>query len=419
MPFSNYPIINTHCHILNFAFVPDKMFKLLSGVPEELVRKHALQEIVQSIVDLTGAQYKHLDEILQIYCNNNIENAAAWYIQKMEEAGIKIATPLMMDLEACFQQRAIEPDETYIPYACYPENGNEDTQINQISKIVAKYPWQIFPFIMFDPRRKNAVEICKQALEEKGFLGIKLYPALGYFPVLGAGQSKEIDDALKSMYAYCDSHRIPITVHCATRGAYAQHNPNWQDIWKKTAPWQWLETIKTYNLKINFAHFGGANIKHPLDRETQLSSEWHKNIQTIMRLMYMQNIINSKASVFADVSYHELAHDRELQDEYFLALKANLNERHYQNQVIFGTDAPMISHTWSETEFIAPFLKYLNELEQKKLFFDNPTKFLFENREIPPSYIKFLKAKKPDALEENSLPDWIAKNQEKFCIKPV
>ena len=110
----------------------------------------------------------------------------------MKEAGIKIATPLMMDLEACFQERAIKPDENYVPYACYPENGNEDTQINQISKIVDKYPWQIFPFIMFNPRRKNAVEICKKALENKGFLGIKLYPALGHFPVPGAGQSQEI-----------------------------------------------------------------------------------------------------------------------------------------------------------------------------------------------------------------------------------
>jgi len=417
MPSTNYPIINTHCHLLNFAFVPDKMFKLLSGVPENLVREHAIQEIAQVIVDLTGARYKHLEELLKIYCDNNIENVAASYIKRMEDAGIKIATPLMMDLEACFQERAIDPDENYVPYAFYPDNGDEYNQIDKISKITARYPWQIFPFIMFDPRRQHAVEICKNALEYKGFLGIKLYPALGYFPVSGAGESQEIDDALKAIYTYCGTQRIPITVHCATRGAYAQHNPNWKDIWKKTDPWQWIETIKTYDLKVNFAHFGGTHIKHPLDRETQLSLEWHKNIQTMMRSIYRLNIIGSKASVFADVSYHELAHDHELQDEYFWDLKGLLNEKHYQTQVLFGTDASMISHTWHETEFLVPFLEHLNEAEQKRLFFENPAKFLFEDGEIPSRYIQFLKAKAAKSLEEHSLPNWIVKNQEKFCLK--
>ncbi len=309
-----------------------------------------------------------------------------------------MATPLMMDFEACFQERAIETGENYVPYACYRDNSDEDNQIHKISKVTARYPWQIFPFIMFDPRRQHAVEICKNALKNKGFLGIKLYPALGYFPVPGAGESQEIDNALKVMYAYCGIERIPITVHCSTRGAYAQHNPNWQDIWKEEYPWQWIETIKTYNLKVNFAHFGGTYIKHLIDCETQLSLEWHKNIQTMMRSIYRLNIIGSKASVFADVSYHELVHDHELQDKYFGDLKGLLNKKHYQTQVLFGTDAFMISHTWHEKEFIVPFLEHLNEAEQKRLLFENPAKFLFEDGEIPSAISNFSKRKQQNLL---------------------
>ena len=118
----------------------------------------------------------------------------------------------------------------------------------------------------------------------------------------------------------------------------------------------------------------------------------------MMRSIYRLNIIDSKASVFADVSYHEMAHDYEVQDEYFWDLKGLLNERHYQSQVLFGTDASMISHTWYETEFLAPFLEHLNEAEQKRLFFENPAKFLFENGEIPTRYLEFLSKKAAIAL---------------------
>ncbi len=420
MLFPNYPIINTHCHILNFAFVPNKMFKILSRIDENIVTKGSIQDIAEAIVKvIPGVKFDHIAEVLRIYSDNNIKKAAEWYVKQMKEAGIIIATPLMMDLESCFEANAIKPDENYIPYYCYSKDESQPSQINQISKIAAKYPWQIFPFIMFDPRRKSAVEICKFALENQGFLGIKLYPPLGYFPVPTVRQSDKINNALEEMYDYCGKERIPITVHCSTAGAYAQVNPDWEDIWEKTAPFQWLETIRKYELKVNFAHFGGKYIKHPLDQKTKKSLEWHLNIQTIMGSAYRMNIIGDKESVFADISYHSLAHNRKLQDEYFQDLKELLSNKYSQTQVIFGSDASMISHTWSEIEVLQPFLSYLNENEQERLFYQNPAKFLFENGEIPSRYINFIKKKIAKSLEENSLPDWIIKQGDKFQLKKL
>lgn len=426
----NYPIINTHCHILNFAFVPNKMFKILSRIDEEIARDGSIQDIANAIVQvMPGATFDHIAELLRVYSNDNIQTAAEWYVKQMKEAKIIIATPLMMDLESCFQANAIQPSGNYIPYYCYSDNQNQSSQIDQISDIAAKYPWRILPFIMFDPRRESAVKICKFALENQGFLGIKLYPPLGSSP-LGSNpsgyslipnvrQSDKINNALEEMYDYCGKERIPITVHCSPDGAYAQVNPDWDDIWEKTAPFQWLETIRKYELKVNFAHFGGNYIKHPLDQKTQKSLEWNLNIKTMMGSTYRMNIIDSKESVFSDVSYHSLAHNLKLQKEYFQDLKKLLSDKHYQSQVIFGSDASMICHTWRELEFLQPFLTHLNEEEQKRLFYQNPSKFLFENGEIPSRYVNFLKKKASQSLEENNLPDWIIKQGNKFQLKEL
>ena len=48
-------------------------------------------------------------------------------------------------------------------------------------------------------------------LETKGFVGVKLYPSLGY----------SIDDAvLVALYDHCDANGIPITVHHGEGGFY-------------------------------------------------------------------------------------------------------------------------------------------------------------------------------------------------------
>lgn len=411
-----YPIVNTHCHFLHFGYVPDKLFKILSHVDEKLVKDRNIQAIAKAIThDFPLFNYRHLVEVLQIYCSNNIEKVAAWHIQNMKKAGIQLCTPLMMDLEPCFKSNAITHNEDYIPY--YTED-DQPGQIQQVSQIAAKYPWQVFPFIMFDPRRTNAVEICKFALENQGFIGIKLYPPLGYFPVPTIRQSQQINDALKAMYDYCGKERIPITIHCSTAGAYAQGNPNWDDIWEKTAPFQWYETLRKYELKVNFAHFGGSYIKHPLDQKTQKSLEWRLNILTLMRATYRMNLIDSKESAFADVSFHSLSHshDQELKNEYFDGLKKCLNDQHYQSQILYGSDASMCSPIWDESEFIQPFVIYLNEEEQKRLFCENPLKFLFENGEISKKYIKFLEKTAPQSLQNHALPSWLVKQDNRFVL---
>jgi predicted TIM-barrel fold metal-dependent hydrolase len=98
-----------------------------------------------------------------------------------------------------------------------------DQQMEELSKIKAKEPDQIFPFLFIDPRRTKAGEkdfftytiennkvvpgdcFVREYIVDKQFSGFKIYPALGYFP---------FDEALLPLWKYAADNGIPIMTHC-------------------------------------------------------------------------------------------------------------------------------------------------------------------------------------------------------------
>src|SRR5690606_23918906 len=72
-----------------------------------------------------------------------------------------------------------------------------------------------FPFLFLDPRRiaatrneekhKNYENYAKHLLHSQQCDGIKLYPALGYYP---------FDKDLIAMYLFAQENEIPIIIHC-------------------------------------------------------------------------------------------------------------------------------------------------------------------------------------------------------------
>lgn len=62
----------------------------------------------------------------------------------------------------------------------------------------------------FDPQRNNRVilkpgTVIKEYIEDKGFSGFKIYPALGYYP---------FDESLLPIWKYAAERQIPIMTHC-------------------------------------------------------------------------------------------------------------------------------------------------------------------------------------------------------------
>ncbi len=164
-------------------------------------------------------------------------------------------------------------------------------------------------FIGYDPWRQvddlangvpiPALEVVKIAIEQKGFVGVKLYPPMGFratdnasledkefplwmvLPTNAKTLGPKLDSALDSLYAYCATNDVPIMAHCAgsegTSDAYAARaDPQY---WKKV-----LDKPAYTNLRLNLGHFGGVwNFDNTLPTPTDPHVAWTLDVAAMIQ----------------------------------------------------------------------------------------------------------------------------------------
>ena len=146
------------------------------------------------------------------------------------------------------------------------------------------------------PGTPAALDIVKTAVLDKGLIGVKVYPPMGFqatgnanidggdaaFPawlVKGyPGYGKRLDDALAQLYQWCSDHGVPIMAHCAASQGSA---PNYAC---RADPLYWGEVLTQFpKLKVNLGHFGGIwqFDDHPSDG-TCKTADWTTPIAELM-----------------------------------------------------------------------------------------------------------------------------------------
>jgi predicted TIM-barrel fold metal-dependent hydrolase len=415
------------------------MVELLGHITKDMAKDDLFELGARVFFEITpGYGFKRANKFLKTF-KLPIKRVVKEYIKSMDEAGIDICVPLLIDFEKAIP--AVNHKDTVIPY--YSEI--EESQISLISKQIARYPWRIFPFVMFDPRRENSLEICKKAIEEYGYIGIKMYPALGYHPCPDITRSPgsywkrflpytdEIALRLEEFYEYCGTNEIPITTHVDIEGAFRSEKlekNSWlvnslikimelnkikeEEVFPFTEMFNWIMPIRKYNLKINFAHLGG-NYFHNNKILQNKALKWREQILNL--IIFSKELNKNFGRVYSDLSFHYMALMENTQSAYFKDLRDILQQDSYKSRILFGTDASLLSHTWKEKNYIAPFLNEdnLSAEMQSLILSENPVKFLFKDARIPDSYVRFLKNNaKPEALID--LPPWIIKKGDEFFI---
>lgn len=270
---------------------------------------------------------------------------------ELDEAKVKLTTPLMMDMD-------------YATKKYHKAELDYGTQIEIMKRIASNHYGVIMPFIGFDPRRMDSPELVVFSLINKGMLGIKMYPKLGFHPSpQSTVNSRQVNSRLHNIYEYCAAEQIPITTHCSSGGAYSEDL-----IGKKEErntyvhPTAWEEVLKLYPiLRLNLGHGGG---------------DLHKDGNTWNS--YACALANKYENVYFDLAYHGEAHtDKEI---YFSRLHS---KRIPHNKVLLGTDWSMIRHTYTIKEFIQPFKDNIKPVIKNKVFYENAIKFLFPEKRIP------------------------------------
>lgn len=276
----------------------------------------------------------------------------------------------------------------------------------------------IFPFAFADPRRfaedPGHLEKVGRYVDEKLVTGIKLYPALGYWP---------FDKNLKMVYDLALKHNLPIVTHCIRgvvhyRGkekpvthpfkpdiilegkkpkvftTHYTHPINYEcllnkDLISKFWAIPESEASRYSNLKICLAHFGGSsewekyltdpwladsdNLKE--DFSSLDKKNWHFDlVQKPMTYTWFKiicDLIEKYPNVYTDISYM-------LWDPIVWPLLKVLLENNpkIRRRVLFGTDYYVVSKEGSERELSIQLRGYIGEDNFKQIAFYNAEEFL-------------------------------------------
>lgn len=227
-------------------------------------------------------------------------------------------------------------------------------QVSDTSRAALAHPGRILPFFAVNPNRDNHLDLLKDAVERKGFLGVKLYPSLGY---------KVDSAAMRRVYQYCVNKSLPILTHCNPGGFYFKK----ADI-QLAAPCEFTGVLQDYPaLRICFAHFGGDDALVSAQSIDQIGG-WTADILQLMR---------NHSNTYADISYHTNAMDGgEAEANYFTNMKALIDSAEFGDRILYGSDFQLVRMRAREENYRSYYEQNLQESRFKKIAEPNPAAYL-------------------------------------------
>jgi predicted TIM-barrel fold metal-dependent hydrolase len=213
-----------------------------------------------------------------------------------EADDIDLFVPLMTDYE-----NWLDGDPWW--YAWKPSRWHDESRVDFMKKVVIEHRGRLHPFAPFCPIRaavdgiEEEVGRVVSAVENDGFLGVKLYPVMGYYPIGNAALPNpapidrttwvQIDRALIELYGECKDREIPITTHTSPGGARGPHGPELTDPGDRKArkrffgpanhshPSHWRPVLAKHpELRLNLAHVGGNHFQDRKKYEVRTKYDW-------------------------------------------------------------------------------------------------------------------------------------------------
>jgi predicted TIM-barrel fold metal-dependent hydrolase len=184
---------------------------------------------------------------------------------------VSLFTPALVDYDAWSEDRAPTPLWQQI---LVQEQIARLSTLGRIGRADARF----HPFVAFDPRRQvegaqragkpgtappppsaagSALDLVRYAIEAAGFLGVKLYPPVGFAPTDNVHLRGDLsfaaglDGALESLYAYAAATEVPILTHASSANEYGL------GLHRLASPANWAPVLERHpTLRLNFGHFG-------------------------------------------------------------------------------------------------------------------------------------------------------------------
>lgn len=157
---------------------------------------------------------------------------------------------MLQGIQRYHRERPNGAMEIYPFLGINPRNYSYDRLVELLEKYFGRFrPKRTIFYRMFSHLRRFALELSN--IGAYAFLGIKIYPPLGFDPWPA---EKEERRKAEYLYDFCQEKQIPITTHCSDAGFVVIPRQRSKSY---TSPQRWEQVLRRYpQLRINFAHFG-------------------------------------------------------------------------------------------------------------------------------------------------------------------
>ena len=197
----------------------------------------------------------------KLFCQSRVDLATLYYRFFSSEVGL--AVPMLVDLASGLS------DKAQTTLAQQVELFDMLSRASMRGLIPGAPQLRLHPFVGFDPMRAlnegaagTTVALVKDAVLNKGFIGVKVYPEMGWSPFhntpADAGtpeRAQALDAILDDFFGWCADEQVPVTAHC-NHSNYPSQNAEAANY---GSPDDWLSVLAAHpGLRLNLGHFGGA-----------------------------------------------------------------------------------------------------------------------------------------------------------------
>ena len=359
-------IINAHTHIFNGKFAPDYFFKV--ALPKWL---HGWAEEIKSILE--GKRMRWLIRGLsRARGKSNMQRYLNFMETGMEESQGDVFAKLRNAYTALGSDTryiALTLNMDYMGLSDSKHARIED-QLKEMEELRRDHPDHLFPFVCVDPRHKQGqalVDWVEPMIKDLRFFGIKMYPALGFFPC---------DPRLTELYAWAAKNQVPIMTHCTRAGVFytgrlrevvpndtapclatddtnTTFDPALVEINARLKeyitnpftngkgqskygcnlflnPRNFIPVLNRFkDLKVCFAHFGGDDEIMGVKQELTAKGIDRDNFHTLIK-----SLMAAYPNVYTDISYTLFNTKNEVYDP----IIASIDSEAIGKRVLFGTD---------------------------------------------------------------------------------
>jgi predicted TIM-barrel fold metal-dependent hydrolase len=160
---------------------------------------------------------------------------------------------------------------------CKETASSQDDQVRLLEQIAIMSGGAILPFVAYNPQsdieqHDESFERVVTAIASRGFIGVKLYPPMGYLAYGNACEvrpgtcpmpenAKDIDKKLCRLYEWCVDQNVPIMSHTSHSFGATDADDDC------ASPFGWQRALENFaGLRVQAGHFGGES-QYALDEK--------------------------------------------------------------------------------------------------------------------------------------------------------